>query len=439
MTKKKFMFYIHFIFAFFVCIHTIAQTPASAQNKSILILGATIHAGNGNKIENGAIGFERGKITLIGNATQRNIIKEQWNEIINAEGKHLYPGLIAPYVVLGLTEIDAVNASIDYNEVGEYNPNVRSLIAYNAESRIIPTVRYNGVLLTQSTPKGALISGKSSVFKLDGWNWEDACVKADDGVYLNWPPNYSYAPNEEGKWLFDKNKNHDKQVNELDLFFEKCIAYNRSKTKTENDVRMEGLKGIINGSENLYIVANAVKDINEAIAFAKSKNIPKIVLVGGEEAGFCIDILKQYNIPVILNRVHSLPPKTDDDIYFYYKLPALLAANNILFCLSYEGDMEAMGSRNLAFIAGTAASYGLTKEQALQAVSLNTAKILGIDNLYGSLEEGKSATLFISEGDALEMKTNKLSKAFINGAEIELKTHQTELYDKYLKKYGLKP
>jgi hypothetical protein len=433
------MKYIHFIIVFFVCTHTKSQTPALPQSKSILIIGATIHTGNGKIIENGAVGFDKGKITLIGNASQRNIIKEQWNEIIDAEGKHVYPGLIAPYVVIGLTEIDAVNASIDYNEVGDYNPNVRSLIAYNAESRIIPTVRYNGVLLTQSTPKGGVISGKSSVFKLDGWNWEDACVKADDGVYLKWPPNYSYAPNEEGKWLFDKNKNHDKQISELDLFFDKCIAYNRSKTKIENDVRMDGLKGIINGNENLYIVANAVKDINEAIAFAKSKNIPKIVLVGGEEVAFCLDILKQYNIPVILNRIHGLPPKTDDDIYFYYTLPALLAKNNILYGLSYEGDMEAMGSRNLAFLAGTASAYGLSKEEALQAVSFNTAKILGIDKDYGSLEEGKSATLFISDGDALDMKTNKLTKAFINGAEIELKTHQTELYDKYLKKYGLKP
>lgn len=415
-----------------------AQIPAAKQTKRILILGSTIHTGDGNLIENGALGFENGKITLLGNAAQRNIIKDQWDVIINAEGKHLYPGIIAPNVVLGLTEIDAVNASLDFNEIGEINPNVRSLIAYNAESKIIPTVRYNGVLLTQSTPRGGLIAGKSSVFKLDGWNWEDACIKADDGVHLNWPRNYQFVPNDEGKWVFDKNKNHDKQVSELDLFFEKSMAYHKSKTKNEIDLRLESMKEVLQGNQNLYLYANSAKDINEAIAFAKSKNIKKVVLVGGEDVAYCIESIKQYQVPVILNRLHSLPPKGDDDVDYYYQLPALLNKHNITYCLSYEGDMEAMGSRNLPFLAGTSVAYGVSKEDALKSVTLNTAKILGIEQMYGSIAENKSATFFISDGDALDMRTNKLFKAFIDGAEIELISHQTQLNEKYLNKYGLK-
>jgi len=415
-----------------------AQTPAKSNKKSILILHGTAHVGNGQVIENSAIGFKEDRITLIGSATQRNIILTDWNEVIDATNKHIYPGFISPNTTIGLTEIDAVRASLDFSEKGDIKPNVRSLIAYNSESKIIPTIRFNGVLIAQSVPREGLISGKSSIFNLDGWNWEDAALKTDDGVWINWPVNYSYNQNDDGKWEYGKNKQHDKQITELNLFFDKAKAYHASIEKQEIDVYLESMKNILTGEQNVYIYAKGAKEINEAIAFIKNQSIKKPVLVGVDDAALCINSIKENNIPVILERVHSLPPQADDDVDYFYTLPNVLNKNGILFCLSYAGDMEVMGSRNLPFTAGTAAAYGLTKEEALSAITYNSAKILGIDKQVGSLEDGKKATLFISNGDALDMKTNAIYKAFINGSLIDLDNHQHQLYKKYSDKYGFK-
>lgn len=420
------------------CIISVSgQTPAKPNKKSILILNGTAHIGNGQLIENSAIGIKNNQLVLVGNASQRNIILSEWDTIIDAKQKHIYPGFISTNTTIGLTEIDAVRASLDFNEIGEYNPNVRALVAFNTDSKIIPTVRSNGVLIAQSVPKGGIIAGKSSIFNLDGWNWEDAVLTKDDGIWLEWPKDYTYQQTDDGNWEYGKNKQHDKQVDELNTFFKKAKAYHTTKEKIEIDVRLEALKEIFTGNKNLYIIAQRTNEILEAISFIKLHAIKKPVLVGAQDILSCINEVKEMNIPVILERIHRLPPQADDDINYYYTLPLKLFEQNVLFCLSYSGDMEAMGSRNLPFTAGTSVAYGLPKEEAIKAITYNAALILGIQDKVGTLEEGKLATLFISNGDALDMKTNQVIAAFINGAEIDLTNHQKELYKKYAKKYGL--
>lgn len=400
----------------------------SAQ-KTTLIMGGIAHLGTGEKIENSLIVIRDGKFDLVADASLVRIDPSAFDTVIRAYGKHIYPAFIAPNTTLGITEIDAVRASKDYNEVGSYNPNVRSQIAYNTDSKIIKTVRTNGVLVTQTTPRGGVISGLSSVMYLDGWNWEDATLKADDGIHLNWPSSF----NTSGWWAepgkTSKNKNYDDRVKEIKNYFEIAKSYSQDDSKM--DLELVSIQELFKGTRNLYIHANYAKDIRESVRFFKKIGINNIVIVGGRDALNAISILKENNISIILERVHSLPVNEDAAIDQFYKLPSQLSENNILFCLSYSGDMEAMGTRNLPFTAGTAVAYGLDKEKAIASISLNTAIILGIEKTTGSIEIGKNATFFISSGDALDMRTNNIELSFIKGIPVNLNNHQKELFEKY--------
>lgn len=401
-------------------------------------MNATAHIGNGQVIENSLVSIKDGKIDLVADARTVRIDISKFDTTINLEGKHIYPGLIAPNCILGLQEAEAVRQTSDYAEVGEYNPHVRSLIAYNAESKILETVKANGVLYTQSTPRYGMISGMSSVLATDGWNWEDAVIKADDGVHVNFPKTIQRR----GWWAepqpSEKNNKYTEQVNELSTFFENAFAYYNTANVIEKNLRFEAMKGIFDGSKNLYIHADYVKDIIGAINFSKKFNIKKMVLVGGKDSYKITKMLRENNIAVMVNRLHDLPDLPEAEIDLLYKLPYLLQKDSVMFCLQNQGDMEAMNARNIAFLAGTAAAYGLTKEQALQSVTLNSAKILGIDTLVGSIENGKLASVIVSEGDILDMKTNKIILAYINGRQLNLNNFQNDLYKKYSNKLGIK-
>jgi imidazolonepropionase-like amidohydrolase len=198
---------------------------------------------------------------------------------------------------------------------------------------------------------------------------------------------------------------------------------------------MEAMKGVFNGEKRLFINATLAKDIIEAVYFAKQFAIPHIVLVGAKDASLVADVLKSNNVSVILDRVHDLPSSPDRDIDQPFRTPKLLQDAGVLYCLSYLGGMETAGMRNLPFTAGTAVAYGLTKEQALSAISLNTAKILGIDQTTGSIEGGKDATLFVSSGDALDMRSNNVEMAFIKGKKLDLDNLHKQLYRKFRNKY----
>jgi imidazolonepropionase-like amidohydrolase len=408
------------------------QTPALKQSKTILILGAKAHLGNGQVIENSLISIKEGKIATIGDATVMKPAKH--DIVIEASGKHVYPGFIAPNSTLGLVEIDAVRASDDESEIGEFNPHVRSIIAYNAESKLVETTRPNGVLLAQITPRGGRIAGTSSIVQLDAWNWEDAAVKINDGIHLNWPRSYSRA----GWWAepggIEMNKNYDPQIKEIQAYFDNAFAYLDSKN-TKKDIPFEAMKGLQSGEKVLYINANGEKEIIDAVLFKKKNKIKKMVIVGGYYAFKVANLLKENEVGVLLKRVHDLPLLEDEDVNLPYKNAKLLVDAVVLVGLQNAGDMERMQTRNLPFYAGTCAAWGLTKEQSLQLITGNSAKLLGIDNQYGTLESGKSATLFISEGDALDMKTNLISFAFIDGRQISLESHHTELYERYKGKF----
>lgn len=409
------------------------QTPAKKQNKTIAIMGATAHLGNGKFIENSLIIFKDGKLTTVSPSSTMDL---SGMEVIDAKGKHVYPGFIIPASSLGLAEIDAVKATVDDREIGEMNPHIRSIIAYNAESKVIESMRPNGVLIGQIAPLGGRLSGTSSVVQFDAWNWEDAIIKENDGIYLNWPNTFTY-----GRWWLGEdrglkiNDKYNEQVDAVASFFSETKAYAAGDKKTIH-LPYAATAGLFDGSKKLYINVNDEKGIIDAVRFATDNKVKEMIIVGGSEAYKVTDILKENNIPVIIDRVHALPNQVEDDYDMPYKLANILVDKGIMVALNARGDMERMNSRNLPFYAGTTVAQGLEKEEALKLITSNPAKILGIDKDYGTLETGKSATLFISEGDALDMRSNQLTHAFIDGREVSLETHQTKLWHRYDDKYN---
>ena len=409
-------------------------TVAPAQTRSVLIMNATAHIGDGTVIENAAIGFRNGKLDMVADARLIRLAANAYDETIEASGKQVYPGFIATNSTLGLHELDAIRPANDVAETGAYKPGIRSAIAYNTDSEIIPTVRLNGVLMGQITPRGGVISGTSCVMQFDAWNWEDALVKADDGVHLNWPGVF-HKHYDKGKVNVEKVKTYDQQLREIHTFFNEARAYCAVKEPALRELRFEGLRGLFNGSQRLYVHADDAKSIQEALNFKASQSVKHMVIVGGYDAHLVADQLKANEVAVLLRRLHELPMYAEDDVDLPYKLPMLLHQAGVQFALQNEGGMERMGARNLPFYAGTAVAYGLPYEEAVRSLTQSPAKILGIDSTCGTLEVGKDATLFISNGDALDMRTNALTHAFIQGRSIVLRSKQTELYEKYKQKY----
>ena len=423
------------IFTLSICVLVNAQqTPAPIQKEIVTIHGATAHIGNGSIIENSIITFENGKLVAVADAKTSKIALR--GNIIDATGKHVYPGFIAPNTTLGLVEIDAVRQTRDQDEIGDMIPNVRSLIAYNAESKVTESLRPNGVLLAQITPRGGTISGTSSIVQLDAWNWEDAAVKVDDGIMLHWPSTYK-----RGRWWlgeprgYHPNEKYTDKVNEIKDFIANSNAYGKSTPAKTNEA-FKAMQGLFSGEQKIYVYANGEKEIIDAVSILKEKGIEHIVIVGGYDAYKVSDFLKSNKISVLIQRVHTMPNNDDEDYDLTYKLANLLVNDGVLVALQSSGQMEGMNTRNLPFYAGQLVGQGMDKEMALQLITNNPAKILGLDNQYGTLEVGKSATLFISEGDALDMRTNILTRAFIDGRDISLESHQTELWKRYSDKYS---
>ena len=399
----------------------------------MLILGATAHLGTGDVLEDCAVGFRNGEIDYVGRSFQVN--RQKYDDIVDATGQHLYPGFIVTNTTLGLQEIGAVRATQDQYEVGTFRPNVRSVIAFNTDSEITPTVRTNGVLMGQITPRGGVVSGSSGVVHFDGWNWEDAAMVMVDGIHLNWPSTH-HRHTTNGKVDLQRRKTYDQQKHEIERFFGEAQAYASAPRGSVTDVRHEGMRGLFDGSLCLYVHTNDARAITEAVHFKRDLGIERMAIVGGYDAYLVADLLRENDVAVMLQSVHSLPRFADDDVDLPFKLPKLLMDEGLTVALQVDKRMTEMNSRNLPFYAGTARAYGLTEEQAIQALTRNPARILGIDDEVGTIEKGKVATMFLSEGDALDMRTNSLTQAWIEGRSIDLDNRQRQLYRKFQTKYG---
>jgi imidazolonepropionase-like amidohydrolase len=431
---KKF---INFLLACGVSATAYAQppSPAHVQKLPILIEGATLHIGNGQVIENGEIQISNGKITYIG-AKVTDLTKIENYEVIHATGKHIYPSLILMNSGLGLNEVEAVRATQDNEEVGDFNPHVRSLIAYNTDSELIPVTRSNGILLAQVAPHGGIFSGTSSVVQLDAWNWEDAAYKTDDGIYVDFPSSVIGV----GRWEGGENLRRVEAIQEkyklIENFLQDALNYSKIAQPSPVNHKLAAMKGLFDGTKRLYIRSNFAKDMMTAVQMFKKFGIQNITIVGGAEAYRITDFLKANNVSVVLNQAFRLPDRMDDSVESPYKNAAMLQKAGVLFTMAYNTeDASVRNSRNLPFAIGMACGFGLDKEQAISAVTMNAAKILGIDDRTGTLEKGKDANLVMSNGDILDIRSNHITLAIVQGRIIDLDNKQKRLHKKFMDRY----
>lgn len=422
----------------FACLfQSTAQSPvvAPAQKKPVMLVGGTIHTGTGDVIENATIVFTGGKITAVGKSSDIKTDKTGY-DVIDVTGKQIYPGLIFPNTSVGLVEIGSgVDVASDSREIGDLNPNVRAIAAYNTDSHVIPVLRSNGILLAQIVPTGTLLPGTSSVVQFDAWNWEDAAYKIDNGIQLGWPRKSAASGRGGGGYSQFANAGagtYDKNVEALEKIFTDAVAYAAVEKPEDVNLRLESLRGLFNGTKTMFISSTEPKGIIAAISFGKRYGVKKMVLTGVDESVWAVkDFLKENNIPVILANTLSLPKYDYSDTRLPFKLAAMFKNEGILVGLSYTS--QAYG--NLPFAAGQTVAYGLTKEEALQTITLNNAKILGIDDKTGSLEVGKDANIIVSTGDILDMSTNNVELAFITGRSISLDNKHKQLYRRFQAKY----
>jgi imidazolonepropionase-like amidohydrolase len=412
-----------------------SEIPAKAQDHPIALVGGTIHTVSGSVIDNGTVLFDKGKLTKVGPAVDL----PAGTETIDIHGKHVYPGLIDARSSVGLVEIDAVRATRDVTESGSINPNVRAEVAFNPESEIIPVTRANGVTVALTMPDGGAISGSAAAMELDGWTWEAMTLKSRVGMVVNWPSMRINKAWWEQRSEEDQKKARDKSLDEIRNSFLDARAYLKAKQSEtqknvpfhKTDLRWEAMAPVLDGSTPVLMNAEEMEQIEAAVAWAGRENV-KLVLVGGYDSWRIANVLKEKDIPVIINPIHRTPWRRWEAYDAAFTLPKKLFDAGVRFCIA--GDGGASNERNLPYHAATAASYGLPKDEALKAVTLYPAQILGIADRVGSLDAGKDATLIVTDGDPLEIMTH-VEMEFIRGKNISLNSKHTHLYEKYKEKY----
>jgi imidazolonepropionase-like amidohydrolase len=403
------------------------EIPGAPQRQPIALINATIHTAVGAPISNATLVFDKGVITAVGASAQI----PEGARTIDCKGARVYPGFIAPSTTLGLTEIDAVRSTRDFGEVGSLNPNARAETAYNPDSEIIPTVRSNGVLLVNSTPQGGLVSGQSSLMRLDGWTREDLAVKRVSGLILSWPAMEITTAWWQRKSADEQRKDIEQNVRQVYDLFTAARGYSekaRAGVDTSlRDIRFEAMRCVFEDSVPVIVECATRRQIESVLDFAQTMNV-RVILSGAVDAPLVLEQLQRAGVGIIIPRVHALPRREEDGYDAAFTLPATLAKAGIPFAFSDDGAWQ---QRNLPFHAGTARAFGMSELDALRGLTLWPAQLFGVAATYGSLEVGKSATLFVSTGDAMDSKSNTVIHAFIDGRELELNNRHKRLAKKY--------
>ncbi len=396
-----------------------AEIPGAPQTRPIALTNCHVHPIVGPTIRKGTIVFENGRITAIGH----DVPLKKKTEVIDLQGRHVYPGMIEAHSQIGLKEVSAVRASRDYSEAGSINPNVRANVSVNPDSEIIPVTRANGVLVAVAAPRGGRVSGVASVMQLDGWTYEDMTLKTAAAMVVNWP-----SPPSTGE------SSGLKVLREL---FDDARAYKAARnadTGTQAfDIRLDAMLPVIAGDVPVLAIAHKAAEIQAAVSFAVEQKI-RLIIFGGHDAEYCAALLKKYDVPVIIDSTHRKPSRRYEPYDVAYTLPGRLSKAGVRFCISGSDRNETWNTRNLPYHAATAAAHGLRRGEALRSVTLYPAQILGIADRVGSLEPGKDATLIVTTGDPLETKTH-VTRAFVQGRSVQLTSRHTRLRDKYLEKY----
>ena len=403
------------------------------QSERIALQGATIHTVTNGVIENGTIIFQNGLITDVG----ADVVIPAGTRVVDVSGKHIYPGLIDAYSTVGIAEIGAVDMSNDVAEVGDFNPNVHADVAVNAESRHIGTSRSQGVLTTLTTPDGGLISGMSSAMALEGWSWEEMSMEPQAALNINWP-----NPNPRGRGFGRgggpggdgaRRPTYEERVQELKGYFAEARAYRDAVAAGERvrtDARYIAMIPALNREIPVVVSANGASQINDAITWAKEENL-RLVIRGGDDAIHVADRLVAENVPVILTSTMDAPGRDHEGYDGAYRRAAMLYEAGVKFAIS--GGSGSLYTDRLPYEAGVAVAFGLPEEEAVKAVTINAAELMGLDDRLGSLEPGKQATLLITTGTPIETSSN-IEQAYIQGRELDMNDIQKHFFDKYMEK-----
>ncbi|MCE9678188.1 amidohydrolase family protein [Shewanella sp. AS1] len=401
------------------------MVPTMTQSQVIVIQNATVHTVSDGVLKNSDVRFEQGKITAIGKA-----LPTQDAEVIDASNKHLYPGLIALDTSIGLVEVSMMRASNDSFEVGESNPQLLAVSAYNPDSEIIPTVRVNGITHAQVVPKGKAFAGQSSLVSLDSWTIEDALVPAPKQFHLYWPNIWRLAQDKEKR--DEQLKGYQQELSAIQTSLEQGYRYklaSDAKSVEKIDIRWQAMLPLYQGKATLFVHANNSEQIEQAINMTRPYGF-KLVIVGGYDAWRVAEQLNEIGAGVIYTNTFNLPMRKDEAVDMNFRVPSLLKQANLPFALGFSGDWDV---RNLAFAAGQASAYGLSKEEALKSITLDAAKLLGVEDM-GAIKVGFKANLVLSKGELLDPLTSKVEAVFIDGRQIDLNNRQQQLYQKYLKR-----
>ncbi|MCA9152132.1 MAG: amidohydrolase family protein [Planctomycetales bacterium] len=400
--------------------HAHPRAAGAPQTQPVAIVNATIHLVSQPTLDKGTLLFDNGKVVAVG--TEVALPPDTLQ--IDGAGKHVYPGLFCAVGQLGLTEINSIRATKDAAEAGEFNPNAKAQVAVNPDSELIPVTRANGVLLTLSSPTGGRIAGMSAVMQLDGWTWEDMTVRSPAAMHINWPVGERRG-----------NRSGD-ALKSLREFFEDARRYQRARAASEAvpiDVRLDAMLPVLKGEVPVIVEADRRSQIEAAVAFAAEYQL-KLIVRGGYDAESCAPLLRERHVPVIVPAVYRLPQRRHDPVDAAYTLPARLHQAGLEFCIGGDERFDASNLRNLPYHAATAVAYGLPEDEAIKALTLYPAQILGVADRVGSLEIGKHATLIVTDGSPLDTETATLL-AFVQGRRVDLGSRHTDLAQKYEEKY----
>ncbi len=401
------------------------------------IRNATIYPVTSAPIANGTIVFANGMITAVG----VNAAIPPDATVIDGTGLSVYPGFIDSGTTIGLVEINSVAGTVDTTELGTFNPNARADVAVNPHSNVIPVTRVSGITNVIVSPEGGVVSGQSALMHLAGWTNAEMTVKAPAAMMVRFPrlrsrPVGDVAP--EADAARKQRRSYREEIENLRELFRDAQAYakaaqaraaDKSVRRFDRDLVLEAMVPVVEGRLPVTIEANLARDIKSAIAFADEFKL-KMILVGAQDVAQFIPDLRQRNIPVILGPIMTLPPREDDAYDLIYSNAAALHQGGIRFAFRSN---DAHNARNLPYGAATSAAFGLPKEEALKAITIYPAQIFGVAGKLGSLEAGKSANLFISDGDPLEIRTN-IRRVFIAGEDIPMDSLHTLLYEKFRKR-----
>jgi len=413
----------------------LAAGATTAGAETLVLSGGTVHTVSGPVIENGSVVVVDGKITAVGD----RVTAPAGARTVSCAGKHVYPGFVAALSALGLTEINSVLGTNDWQEIGAVNPNIRAETEFNPESELIPVARANGITSALVTPRGGTVAGTSALLHLDGWTFEDMAVRAPVGLHVFWPAMttargaFVTASEEEQR------KAREQAIADVRTSFEDARAYWKARDaegkagvpRHDRDVKWDAMGKALRGEIPVMFHASSLAQIRAVLRFVDEQKIPRVVLVNGDDAWRVADELKARDIAVISAAPMTLPRRSYEPYDAEMSEAAKLQTAGVRFCISDQGTSNfAMNARNLPYHAAMAAAYGLPREEALKSITLYPAQILGVGDQLGSIEVGKIADLIVADGDPLEIATH-VEQVYIAGKAVSMETRQTRLFEKY--------